>query len=77
MPASIADLLISSLAILSFTSKFTSEKPFLATFPVLVLIITVVHALAVVQLIHESLSFLKVFLLCLVLLAGVVAGLVA
>jgi hypothetical protein len=61
----------------SFTSKFASEKPLLATFPVLVLIITVVHALAVVQLIHERLAFLKVFLLCLVLLAGVVAGLVA
>jgi hypothetical protein len=44
---------------------------------VLVLIIAVVHALAVVQLIHESLTFLEVFLLCLALLAGVVAGLVA
>nr|DAY84600.1 MAG TPA: hypothetical protein [Caudoviricetes sp.] len=62
---------------LSFTSKFTSEKPFLVTFPVLVLIITVVHALAVVQLIHESLAFLEVFLLCFVLFASVVAGLVA
>jgi hypothetical protein len=61
----------------SFTSKFTSEKPFLATFPVLVLIITVVHALAVVQLIHERLAFLEVFLLFFVLLAGVVASLVA
>jgi hypothetical protein len=61
----------------SFTSKFTSEKPFLATFTVLVLVITVVYALAVVQLIHESLAFLEVFLLCLVLLAGVVASLVA
>lgn len=61
----------------SFTSKFTSGKPFLAFFPVLVLIITVVHALAVIQLIHECLALLKVFLLCLVLLAGVVAGLVA
>nr|DAI21398.1 MAG TPA: hypothetical protein [Caudoviricetes sp.] len=62
---------------LSFTSKFTSKKSFLATFPVLVLIITVVHALAVVQFIHERLALLKVFLLCLVLLASVVAGLVA
>nr|DAI18481.1 MAG TPA: hypothetical protein [Caudoviricetes sp.] len=62
---------------LSFTSKFTSEKSFLTTFPVLVFIIAVVHALAVVQLIHESLAFLKVFLLCLVLLASVVAGFVA
>jgi hypothetical protein len=44
---------------------------------VLVLIITVVHALAVVQLIHERLAFLEVFLLCLIFLAGVVAGLVA
>jgi hypothetical protein len=61
----------------SFTSKFTSEKPLLAFFPVLVLIITVVHALAVVQLIYERLAFLEVFLLCLVLLASVVAGLVA
>jgi hypothetical protein len=61
----------------SFSSKFTSEKPFLATFPVLILIITVVHALAVVQLIHECLAFLEVLLLCLVLLAGVVASLVA
>jgi hypothetical protein len=65
------------LLALSFTSKFTSEKPFLATFSVLVLIITVVHALAVVQLIHECLALLKVFLLCLVLLASVVASLVA
>ena len=62
---------------LSLTSKFTSEKPLLATFPVLVLIITVVHALAVVQLIHECLALLKVFLFCLVLLASVVAGCVA
>ena len=62
---------------LSFTSKFTSEKPFLAFFPVLVLIITVVHALAVVQLMHESLALLKVFLLRLVFLASVVTGLVA
>ena len=61
----------------SFTSKFTSEKPFLATFPVLVLIITVVHALTAVQLIHERLALLEVFLLCLVLLASVVTGLVA
>ena len=61
----------------SFTSKFTSEKPLLATFPVLVLIITVIHALTVVQLIHERLAFLEVFLLCFVLLASVVAGLVA
>ena len=61
----------------SFTSKFTSEKPFLATFPVLVLIIAVVHALAVIQLIHECLAFLEVFLLCLVLLASVVASWVA
>jgi hypothetical protein len=65
------------LLALSFTSKFTSEKPFLATFPVLVLVITVVHALDVVQLIHERFAFLEVFLLCLVLFAGVVAGLVA
>ena len=57
--------------------KFTSEKPFLAFFPVLVLIITVVHALTVVQLIHECLALLEVFLLCFVLFAGVVAGLVA
>nr|DAX23074.1 MAG TPA: hypothetical protein [Caudoviricetes sp.] len=62
---------------LSFTSKFTSEKPFLSFFPVLVLIITVVHALAVVQLIHKSFAFLEVFLLCLVLFASIVAGLVA
>nr|DAE34379.1 MAG TPA: hypothetical protein [Caudoviricetes sp.] len=62
---------------LSFTSKFTYEKPLLATFPVLVLVVTVVHALTVVQLIHECLAFLKVFLLCLVLLASVVTGLVA
>jgi hypothetical protein len=61
----------------SFTSKFTSEKPFLAFFPVLVLIITVVHALAVVQLIHECLAFLEVFLFCLILIASVVTGLVA
>jgi hypothetical protein len=61
----------------SFTSKFTSEKPFLATFPVFVLIITVVHALAAVQLIHKRFAFLEVFLLCLVLLASVVTGLVA
>lgn len=61
----------------SFTSKFTSEKPFLAFFPVLVLIVTVVHALAVIQLIHECLAFLEVFLLCLVLLAGIVTSLVA
>lgn len=61
----------------SFTSKFASEKPFLATFPVFVFIIAVVHALAVVQLIHESLAFLEVFLLCLVLFAGVVASFVA
>jgi hypothetical protein len=60
----------------SFTSKFASEKPLLAFFPVLVLIITVVHALAVVQLIHECLALLEVFLLCLVLLASVVASLV-
>ena len=61
----------------SFTSKFTSEKPLFATFPVLVLIIMVVHALAVVQLIHERFAFLEVLLLCLVLFASVVAGLVA
>lgn len=61
----------------SFTSKFTSEKSFLATFPVLVLVVSAVYALAVVQLIHECFAFLEVFLLCLVLLAGVVAGLVA
>lgn len=61
----------------SFTSKFTSEKTLLATFPVLILVITVVHALAVIQLIHECLAFLEVFLLCLVLLAGIVASLVA
>lgn len=61
----------------SFTSKFTSKKPLLPAFPVFVLIITVIHALAVVQLIYESLAFLEVFLLCLVLLAGVVASLVA
>jgi hypothetical protein len=61
----------------SFTSKFTSEKPLLATFPMLVLIITVVHALAVVQLMNERLAFLKVFLLCLILLASVVASCVA
>jgi hypothetical protein len=61
----------------SFTSKFASEKPFLAFFSVLVLIITVVHALAVVQLIYECFAFLKVFLFCLVLFAGVVASLVA
>jgi hypothetical protein len=60
----------------SFTSKFTSEKTLLAFFPVLVLIITVVHALAVVQLMHECLAFLEVFLLCFVLLASVVASLV-
>ena len=61
----------------SFTSKFTSEKPLLATLPGLVLVVTVVHALAVVQLIHERLAFLKVLLLCLVLLASVVTGCVA
>lgn len=61
----------------SFTSKFTSEKTLLATFPVLILVITVVHALAVIQLIHECLAFLEVLLLCLVLFASVVAGLVA
>jgi hypothetical protein len=61
----------------SFTSKFTSEKSLLAFFTVFVLIITVVHALAVVQLIHECLALLEVFLLCLVLLASVVTGLVA
>jgi hypothetical protein len=65
------------LLALSFTSKFTSEKPLLVTFPVLVLIITVVHALAVVQLVYERLAFLEVFLLCLVLLASVMAGFVA
>lgn len=61
----------------SFTSKFTSEKPLLATFPVLVLVVTVVHALAAVQLIHECFALLEAFLLCLVLLASVVASLVA
>lgn len=61
----------------SFTSKFTSEKPLLATFTVLVLVVTVVYALAVVQFMHERLAFLKVFLFCLVLLAGVVTGCVA
>ena len=61
----------------SFTSKFTSEKPLLATFPVLILVVTVAYALAVVQLIHECLALLEVFLLCLVLLASVVASLVA
>ena len=61
----------------SFTSKFASEKPLLATFPVLVLIVTVVHTLAVVQLIYESLALLEVFLLCLVLFTGVVTSLVA
>ena len=61
----------------SFTSKFTSEKTLLATFPVLILVITVVHALAVIQLIHECLAFLEVFLLYLVLFAGVVASFVA
>jgi hypothetical protein len=65
------------LLALSFTSKFTSEKPLLATFQGLVLVVTVVHALAVIQLIHESLAFLEVFLLCFVLLASVVASLVA
>nr|DAE66772.1 MAG TPA: hypothetical protein [Caudoviricetes sp.] len=59
---------------LSFTSKFTSEIPLLATFPVLVLVVAVVHALAVVQLMHESLVLFKVFLLCFVLLASVVAS---
>ena len=58
----------------SFTSKFTSEKPLLATFPVLVLVVAVVHALAVVQLMHERLALLESFLLCLVLLASVVAS---
>lgn len=61
----------------SFTSKFTSEKPLLAFFPVLVLVISAVYALAVVQFIHERLALLEVFFLCLILLAGVVAGLVA
>jgi hypothetical protein len=61
----------------SFTSKFTSEKPFLAFFPVLVLVVSAIYALAVIQLIHECLALFEVFLLCLVLLAGVVAGLVA
>ena len=61
----------------SFTSKFTSEKSFLPFFPVLVLVVTVVHALAVVQFIHERLAFLKVLLLCLVILASVVTGCVA
>jgi hypothetical protein len=60
-----------------FTSKFTSEKPFLATFTVLVLVVSAVYTLAVVQLMHESLAFFEVFLLCLVLLASVVTGLVA
>jgi hypothetical protein len=60
----------------SFTSKFTSEKPLLVTFSVLVLVVSAVYALTVVQLIHECLAFLEVFLLCLVLLAGVVASLV-
>lgn len=32
----------------SFTSKFTSEKPLLTTFPVLVLVVAVVYALVVV-----------------------------
>ena len=58
----------------SFTSKFTSEKPLLATFPVLVLAVAVVHALAVVQLMNECLALLEVFLLCLILLASVVAS---
>lgn len=61
----------------SFTSKFTSEKPLLTTFPVLILVVTVVHALTVVQLIHECFAFLEVFLLCFVLLTSVVTGLVA
>jgi hypothetical protein len=43
----------------------------------LVLIVAVVHALAVVQFIRERLALFEVFLLCLVLLAGVVAGLMA
>nr|DAR04224.1 MAG TPA: hypothetical protein [Caudoviricetes sp.] len=59
---------------LSFTSKFTSEKSFLATLPVLVLVVAVVHALAIIQLMHERLALLEVFLLCLVLLASVVAS---
>ena len=58
----------------SFTSKFASEKPLLTTFPVLILILAVVHALAVVKLMYERLALLKVFLLCLVLLASVVAS---
>ena len=45
----------------SFTSKFASEKPLLVTSPVLVLVVTAVHALTVVQFIHESLAFLEVF----------------
>jgi hypothetical protein len=57
-----------------FTSKFTSEIPLLATLPVLVLVVAVVHALAVVQLMHERLALLEVFLLYLVLLASVVAS---
>jgi hypothetical protein len=57
-----------------FTSKFTSEKPLLATFPVLVLVVAVVYALAVVKLMHKRLALLEVFLLCLVLLASVVAS---
>jgi hypothetical protein len=40
----------------------------------LVLVVAVVHALAVVKLMHERLALLKVFLLCLVLLASVVAS---
>nr|DAQ47767.1 MAG TPA: hypothetical protein [Caudoviricetes sp.] len=51
---------------LSFTSKFTSEKPLLAFFPVLVLVVSAVYALAMVQLIYERLAFLEVLLLCLV-----------
>jgi hypothetical protein len=57
-----------------FTSKFTSEKPFLATFTVLVLVVSAVYTLAVVQLMHERLALLEVFLLFLVLLASVVAS---
>jgi hypothetical protein len=61
----------------SFTSKFTSEKPLLTAFPVFVLVISAIHVLAAVQLIYECFALLEVFLLCLVLFAGVVTSLVA
>ena len=64
-------------AVLPYGSPPRRRGKVLATFPVLVLVISAVHALAVVQLMHERLALLEVFLLCLVLFASVVADLVA